>query len=256
MTDTRHEPQRRAGCSWTGAFAAVVALWAVSAWAGPPFVTDDPEPVEHHHWELYAATHTTHDSDGTSGTVPHIEVNYGAIPGMQLHVILPLAYSRPRGGPFMYGPGDVELGVKVRFLDQSAHRPMVGTFPLLEVPSGSSDKGLGNGHVQAFLPIWLQKDLGPWETYGGGGYWLNPGAGDRDFWFLGWLVQRRLSKTTTVGGEVFRQTSDQVGGRGDTRFNLGLMLDLSEHRHVLLSAGRSLSGGTRLEVYAAYQITL
>ena len=26
------------------------------AWAGPPFVTDDPEPVELHHWEVYLAS--------------------------------------------------------------------------------------------------------------------------------------------------------------------------------------------------------
>lgn len=47
--------------------------------AGPPFVTDDPEPVEHDHWEIYLASQDQHDSNGWTGTAPHLEVNYGAI---------------------------------------------------------------------------------------------------------------------------------------------------------------------------------
>ena len=27
-------------------------LGQIVAWAGPPFVTDDPEPVEYRHWEF------------------------------------------------------------------------------------------------------------------------------------------------------------------------------------------------------------
>ena len=29
------------------------ALGLLVAWGGPPFVTDDPEPVEYRHWEFY-----------------------------------------------------------------------------------------------------------------------------------------------------------------------------------------------------------
>ena len=38
---------------WIGA-AMVFALAAAGpAWAGPPFVTDDPEPTDLGHWEIY-----------------------------------------------------------------------------------------------------------------------------------------------------------------------------------------------------------
>ena len=53
--------------------------------------------------------------------------------------------------------------------------PMVGIFPLVEIPTGNSDKGLGNGHTQVFIPLWLQKHWGDFQTYGGGGYWMNNG---------------------------------------------------------------------------------
>jgi hypothetical protein len=41
-------------------------------------------------------------------------------------------------------------------------------FPLLELPTGNEHRGLGAGHVSAFLPIWVQKSFGEWTTYGGG----------------------------------------------------------------------------------------
>ena len=34
---------------------------AVAALAGPPYVTDDPEPVEYRHWEVYFASIFTKD---------------------------------------------------------------------------------------------------------------------------------------------------------------------------------------------------
>jgi hypothetical protein len=51
---------------------------------------------------------------------------------------------------------------------------------LLEVPTGSKSDGLGSGQMQAFLPLWLQKCVGDWTVYGGGGYGINPGAGNEN----------------------------------------------------------------------------
>jgi len=58
--------------------APCLACAAGLAFAGPPFQTDDPEPVELHHYEFYVATQQTLTSDGRSGTAPHLEFNYGA----------------------------------------------------------------------------------------------------------------------------------------------------------------------------------
>ena len=33
-----------------------IVATATLAWAGPPFTTDDPEPVEYQHWEVYLAS--------------------------------------------------------------------------------------------------------------------------------------------------------------------------------------------------------
>jgi hypothetical protein len=234
-----------------------VALWLSPrlASAGPPYTTDDPEPVEYHHWEFYLASQHEVTRDGASGTAPHVEVNYGAVPDLQLHLIAPLSYSRASSGSVKYGPGDVELGAKLRFIQEDGWIPMVGTFPLLEVPTGSVTKGLGSGHLHGLLPLWLQKSFGSWTTYGGGGYWINPGQGNRNFWYVGWLVQAKLPGLATIGSEVFYTTPDRPDAGGNLRFNLGWVLDFSNTHHVLLSIGRSMVGDGLFQGYLAYQMT-
>ena len=236
--------------------AAVTVLAPVPAHAGPPYVTDDPEPVEFRHWEFYLATQHLVTRDAATGTAPHVEVNYGAWPGLQLHVIAPLAYARPSGGSTSYGVGDIELGTKLRFIDEGQWCPMVGTFPQFEVPTGDATRGLGTGHLHVLIPIWLQKSFGAWTSYGGAGLWVNPGQGNRNYGYFGWQVQRRLSRLATIGTEVFYTTPDQVGGDANLRFNLGLVLDFGEHHHLLLSAGRGIVGDTIFQGYLAYQLTL
>jgi hypothetical protein len=226
------------------------------AQAGPPYVTDDPEPVAHRHWEFYLATLPDVTHDGSSGTAPHLEVNYGVVPNVQLHTIVPLSYVQPAGGPIHYGPGDIELGVKVRFIDETATIPMVGTFPLLELPVGRASQGLGTGHLHGLLPLWLQKSWGPWTSYGGGGYWINPGTGNRSYWYAGAQIQRRLSPLVTPGVELYYTTPDQSGGGANLRFNLGVVLDLGDHHHVLASGGRSIVGDHVFQGYLAYQLTI
>ncbi|WP_242395186.1 transporter [Anaeromyxobacter oryzisoli] len=246
-----------------GARCALAAAWLalaaapVPGRAGPPYFTDDPEPVELRHWEIYLATQWSRDRDGgLSGTAPHVEVNYGALPEVQLHVVAPLALARPASGPTAWGLGDLELGAKVRFLEESPVRPQIGVFPLVELPTGDADRGLGAGEVQAFLPLWIQKRFGPWTTYGGGGWWLNPGAGNRNYVALGWLLQREVAPGVTPGVEVFHTAARTVGGTSETRVAAGLVLDLSEVHHLLVSAGRTFGGGDALQAYLAWQLTL
>jgi hypothetical protein len=66
--------------------------------AGPPFLTDDPEPVECQHHELYISSQQVRTQDGNSGTLPHLEYNYGAAPNLQLHIIVPYAFNSPTKG--------------------------------------------------------------------------------------------------------------------------------------------------------------
>lgn len=234
---------------------ALAIIVPATVWAGPPFITDDPEPVEYKHGELYLSSIYTDTKDGKTGTLPHVEFNYGIIPDVQLHLLVPLAFSHPNGGSTSYGLGDTELGVKYRFIHETDNVPQVGIFPLLHLPTGDSDRGLGTGHVPVFLPLWLQKSWGPWTTYGGGGYWINPGTDNRNYWQLGWLVQRDITKALTLGAEVFHFGKQTTDGRDETGYNIGGIINLSEEHHILFSAGSDFSGNTRFAGYLGYQWT-
>lgn len=224
--------------------------------SGPPYDTDDPEPVELHHWEFYLSSRPVHDDAGWTGTCPHAEVNYGAVKNVQLHVIAPMGFNFPKSGPLHYGFGDAELGVKYRFVQEGKTTPMIGTFPLVELPTGNQDKGLGNGKAQLYIPVWLQKTIGKWQTYGGGGYWINPGEGKKNWWYAGWMLQNQVTKQLSIGAELYHMTpQDELSG-SETRFNLGMVFDFTEHHHLLISAGKGFQGPVKAQLYAGYQLTI
>jgi hypothetical protein len=43
-----------------------------------------------------------------------------------------------------------------------------------------------------FLPLWIQKSWGDWQTYGGGGYYIDQdyAVSDKNYWYAGWLLQK------------------------------------------------------------------
>jgi hypothetical protein len=238
--------------------AAILILLFLSianAWAGPPFITDDPEPVEPQHWEVYLASESVRNAAGVSGTLPHVEINYGAAKDLQLHLILPYAWNEPSGGHTTRGYGDTELGVKYRFVQENAITPMVGVFPLIEIPTGDASAGLGSGRLSAFLPVWIQKSWGDWTSYGGGGYFINPGIGNRDYWLVGWEVQKDLNSKLTLGGELLGNTQSAISERGEIGINLGGQYNFDSGHHLLFSAGKSLHGDIGFMSYVAFQWT-
>ena len=210
-----------------------------TAVAGPPFLTDDPEPVDLHHYEAYAFGTVDRSFGSSFLQLPAVEFNMGAAPNLQLHIVIPGAYVTSSRA---YGIGDVELGVKYRFVQETAKCPQIGIFPMLEVPSGDSRRGLGNGRVWARLPVWVQKSKGPWTTYGGVGYQVNHAPGMKSSEFAGWLVQRQVSKRLVFGAEVYHQGPQTVGARQSTFADAGGYYNLREDLSVLFMLGHTVSG--------------
>jgi hypothetical protein len=66
--------------------SAAAHLLGRPAHAGPPFITDDPEPVDLGHWEVYAFSAGAAGPGDASGVGPSVEVNYGgAEPAAPFH---------------------------------------------------------------------------------------------------------------------------------------------------------------------------
>jgi hypothetical protein len=191
---------------------AVLLYVSTTALAGPPFQTDDPQPIDFRNYEFYTFAISDGTPVETDMFAPALEFNWGALPNVHLHVIVPGATIFPANnpglapsgaGPSAFGLGDVELGIKYRFVQETKHRPMIGTFVMFEIPTGSATRGLGVGKTWYKVPLWVQKSFGPWTTYGGGGVTVVKAPGYRNFPFVGWLLQRDIGKKWTLGAEVF-----------------------------------------------------
>jgi hypothetical protein len=112
----------------------------VSIIAGPPFRTDDPDPIGYHCWGFYVALQWEHSGTTLAGTAPHVEIDYGCFRNIMLHFIVPLSFQSTRGKA-NYGFGDLEIGFLYRFLDEAHSVSEIGIFPQLSVPSGNAQKG-------------------------------------------------------------------------------------------------------------------
>ena len=229
-------------------FAAILAQPAV---AGPPYLTDDPVPTDTGHWEIYNYIGGSKGPGGLDGEAG-VDLNYGPIKDVQLTAVLPVAFDNPRGfsrSGLRTGGGVIELAGKYRFIhqDEKGWTPDLTVFPRFFIPT---DSRYGSGHVSLLLPVWAQKDYGPWSVFGGGGYTINPGAGNRDFWQGGVALSRTMSKRMTLGAELFGQTNDSPGGGGFTAVNFAITYKLVEHWSLLASAGPTReSGGGHAQVF-------
>ena len=225
---------------------------------GPPFQTDDPVPVDYGHYEFYIFGAT----DGTPVEVdsagPAFEFNWGAVPRVQLHAVLPFGSAHPLNnpiyapsgqGPSNFGLGDMELGAKIAWIKETRHFPQIGSFTMFEMPTGDADKGLGVGKVFYKLPMWAQKNIGHWALDGGAGYQVVPQDGFRNFPYGGFLVKYGFGERLELGGEVFAHGKE---GTAPAQIESSTMMDAGGYYHFkshpgmqfLLSYGHSVAGQT------------
>ena len=111
-----------------------VTMLAHPAFAGPPYVSDDPQPTDYKHFEIYTFNNGTTARDGTTGQ-SGIDFNYGAAPDLQLTATLPAGFDRTAGGGTKFGLSNVELAAKYRFLHQDGFGLDVSVFPRVFLPA-------------------------------------------------------------------------------------------------------------------------
>jgi len=216
--------------------AAVLALTGVatSVSAGPPYLTDDPLPTDTHHWEIYGFTAgegRRSDLDQELG----FDLNYGALKGVQVTATVPLSLSHDAIDGWRGGIGDVEFGVKYRFVNNEKGGFSAAIFPRAILPTANHPP---NERTRFLLPLWLERDFpGGTSLFGGGGYEFNPGTGNRNFWEAAAALTKDLGKKVSVGGEVAWQQLDTTGGTNVFHVGIGGIVKVSDHYSLLASAG-------------------
>lgn len=225
----------------------IVALVASVAKAGPPYVTDDPAPTDHHQWENFQFIDFTHAGGSTDGTAG-LDLNYGAAENLQLTLVLPAEFEH--AGETHWQSGEVELAAKYRLLvsQPQSRMPDMAVFPRVFIPTHHQDPA----HLSVLLPVWFGKDQESWSWFGGGGYLINPGAGNRNAWLTGMAMTRSISERLQVGVEIYHQTAQTDDDRSFTGVNAGMDYRLSKHWSLLASFGPGIQHAREEGQYNGY----
>ncbi|SHK89898.1 Putative MetA-pathway of phenol degradation [Bradyrhizobium lablabi] len=233
--------------------AVATVLLVRPALAGPPYVSDDPEPTDYKHFEIYTSTNGT-ATRGDIGGASGIDFNYGAAPDLQLTATLPFAFDNPAAGNASFGPGNIELAAKYRFLHQDSFGLDVSVFPRVFLPSPT--KNIGNNAPSLLLPVWVQKDWnGGWSAFGGGGCVISPRPA-QDFCLTGGVVTYQLLPKLQLGVELFHQTADGSGTPATSSIGLGARYDISDTYHLLGYIRRGIENTNETDQYSWYTSVL
>jgi hypothetical protein len=217
--------------------------------AGPPYVSDDPEPTDTNHFEIYSFNNGTATRDGIGGA-SGIDFNYGAAPDLQLTATVPAGFDRPTGGKTSFALSNIELAAKYRFLHQDGFGLDVSIFPRVFLPSASG--AVGNSAVSLLLPIWIQKDwAGGWSAFGGGGCVISSQA-SQNFCMTGGVLTYQILPKLQVGAELFHQTADGGGTPASTSLGLGVRYDINDTYHLLGYVRRGIQNANETDQYSWY----
>jgi hypothetical protein len=225
-----------------------------AVWAGPPFVTDDPEIPALHGWEINVPFIVQRTANETEMNAPLFDINYGALSNVQLKVEIPVEVVQRNGAGTAAGLGDILPGVKWRFLDEEDGRPQLAVYPQILVPTGSQRRGLGDGKPAYILPFLAEKNWDKWTAYGNVAYVVQTARERPNYWYAGAALNREINTRLALGAELFGNTAIRSSEHSDIAFNLGGEWKLSEHLNLLFSAGRSLWGDTQFMAYCGVQV--
>jgi hypothetical protein len=237
---------------WRIVFVALLGL-TQPVLAGPPYLSDDPEPTDYKHYEIYTFSNGTATRDGRNGAMG-IDFNYGAAPNLQLTATLPAGFENPNGGRTSVGVSNVELAAKYRFLHQDTFGWDVSVFPRVFLPSPSS--AVGDRNASLLLPIWAQKDLGGgWSTFGGGGCTINVDS-THNSCMTGWVVTRKIMPKLQLGVELFHRIADSSGTPASSSLGVGVTYDINDTYHLLGYVSRGIQSTNQTDQYSWYAALL
>jgi hypothetical protein len=224
-----------------------------SVQAGPPFVTDDPEPPPPGGWEINVPFIVERTPGKTAMDAPLFDFNYG-LPDIQLKLEFPVRVVREDGNGTEAGPGDLLTGVKWRFLNKEKSQLQFGIYPQLLLPTGDHARGLGDGGSAFVFPLLAQKNWDKWTLYGNVGYWWQTAAETRNYVYAGAVLERGINERLTLGAELFGNSPKERGGRSELAFNFGGTWKLNKHLNLLFAGRRDIVGDTTAMGYIGLQL--
>lgn len=147
-----------------------------------------------------------------------------------------------RGESWQSGSDDIELSVRYEFFHDEARGFSASVCPRVILPTAAHTSG---ENAWFLLSLWLGKDFaGGTSVFGGRGYLINPGPGNRNVWQAAVAVTHELSKRVLVGPGLKQQGSNIVAGTAQTRVGLGSIIQPSVSASLLVSGGPTTKPAT------------
>jgi hypothetical protein len=219
--------------------------------AGPPFISDDPENLEAHHVEIDLYTNYSINGKDSTIDLPGIEIDYGITSDLELDWagFYTFAYSDNIDTQNASAIGDMQIESKYSFVHETHDVPQIAFAPIYTVPSGNAKRNLGNGRSTLLLPLWAQKTIASWTIYGGGGYLLNSASDEKNYLLGGVVAEHNINDNWTVGSEIYSTGSQSISFKASTLLNLGCIYHISKTLNMNASAGHSFIGERQVVVY-------
>ena len=207
--------------------------------AGPPLETDDPDTPGPNRWEINLSSPFVNRND-TWLFQPLLDLNYGVGESVQLKLKPRWVVLDEPGSGAEAGAGNIQMGVKWRFLDQARHQVSMSFYPQADLnpPGNLVDRGLVTEGTQFLLPLQVQRVFRRSKVYAEAGY--NWREGQTDEWVLGLAAEHSLSDRFRLVGEL-RNVADDDFGDYEFFFNAGFKWTFHEQITLLASAGRTLA---------------
>ncbi len=219
---------------------AALVCAATALRAGPPFLTGDPDIVDHKRLEFIPGW-TSESRPGERVTeLPTFEFNYGLAPNVELSYEAAWLSVREDGAPRVSGYSNSIVGLKWRFLEAEKDGIAVALKPEFEFrnPGSSSvHKGLAEDENAFELQLRAEKEVG--------GFALGAAVG-RAFpsksdgaWVFGAIVKKEVIKGCKLGLELHGEAASSFS-RSAVLLNAGAKFEVSEHAEFLVGIGREL----------------
>ncbi len=226
---------------------AGLSLLAGAAMAAHPLITDDTgtQGKGHSQFELSS----DHDRTRTDAGIERVQSSsagfaYGVHDDVDLGISLPHTSYRVPGEARQQGVGDVTLQAKWRF--HSGERWSLALKPVLTLPSGNHDKGLGNGRATTALHLLAQYEAEPltWLVNVGGTHNDNRDGQRKGLWSASTALLYAPHADWTLALDVgANRNADREGPRTQSYALLGGIYHLNKDVDLDLGYRRSLQSG-------------
>lgn len=126
----------------------IVFGFSGTAMAGRPLSTDDADTVPPGHLEVELGAEYAKQPNDDKETSVAVALKTGVIwDRLDFGVEIPYLFLDPDEGSDEDGFGDLEAGLKLRFLDETENFPALAVSAGIKTTTGDEDKGLGSGEI-------------------------------------------------------------------------------------------------------------